>query len=66
MIFFLAGFETVTRFICFLSHELGVNPEVQEKLRAEIMDVKSQLNGRKLTYEDLQQMKYMDMVISGI
>ncbi|XP_055852654.1 probable cytochrome P450 9f2 [Episyrphus balteatus] len=63
-IFFFAGFETTSLLMAFASHELMVNPDVQEKLRQEIQEVKENLDGKPLTYEILQGMKYMDMVIS--
>lgn len=64
MIFFLAGFETVSSSICFTLYELAVNPDVQRKLRDEI-DETFQENGKKLTYDVIVKMKYIDMVISG-
>ncbi|XP_055923101.1 probable cytochrome P450 9f2 isoform X3 [Eupeodes corollae] len=63
-VFFFAGFEPTAVLMSFASHELMVNPDVQERLRQEIQDVKENLNGKPLTYEVLQSMKYMDMVVS--
>lgn len=65
ILFFLAGFEPAATLMCFTSHELAVNPEVQKKLQAEIDETLVRCN-RKLTYEALQGMEYMDMVISGL
>ncbi|KAF4519368.1 hypothetical protein B566_EDAN011374 [Ephemera danica] len=62
-IFFFAGFETVATMMSFLVHELAVNPDIQEKLRAEVDDTFAANNG-KLTYESIQKMQYMDMVTS--
>lgn len=64
MIFFLAGFETVSTALSFLLYELAVNDEIQEKLFSEIDAVHAQTRG-KLDYEAVSKMKYMDMVISG-
>ena len=64
MIFFLAGFETVSVLMCFMSHELALHPDIQEKLQKEVDRTRSECDG-KLTYEALMKMKYMDMVISG-
>jgi len=47
-----------------MAHELAVNPEVQDRLYEEVKEVKEELNGKQLTYEILQKMKYMDMVVS--
>ncbi|XP_011193596.2 probable cytochrome P450 9f2 [Zeugodacus cucurbitae] len=63
-IFFFAGFETVSTLICFAAHELMENPEVQEKVYQEIEEVNERLDGKQVTYEALQSMKYLDMVIS--
>ncbi|KAF4519367.1 hypothetical protein B566_EDAN011373 [Ephemera danica] len=63
LIFFFAGFDTVATALSFLAHELAVNPEVQERLRAEI-DASISSNDGKLTYESIQKMQYLDMVVS--
>ncbi|XP_011175440.1 cytochrome P450 9e2 [Solenopsis invicta] len=62
-VFFLGGFDTVSSVMCFMAHEIGVNPDVQRKLREEIEDVLRQTNG-KPTYEAINRMKYLDAVIN--
>lgn len=62
-LFFFAGFETSASLTCFTAHELMENPECQEKLLQEIQDVEQNLDGKPLTYEALQNMRYMDMVV---
>lgn len=64
MIFFLAGFGTVSTTLSFAVHELGVNQDVQQRLYEEILNVQKQLDGKPLSYDSLQKMKYMDQVIS--
>lgn len=64
MIFFFAGFESVTSVMAFMAYELAVNPDIQKKLRDEVQETSSECGG-KLTYEALMKMKYLDMVISG-
>ena len=64
ILFFLAGFDTVAVLMCFMSHELAVNPDIQERLYEEVKEVNEELNGKPLTYEVLQKMKYLDMVVS--
>ncbi|KAK5641870.1 hypothetical protein RI129_010417 [Pyrocoelia pectoralis] len=61
LIFFFGGFETSANSLCFMSYELALNPEVQERLQAEIDDTLNECDG-SLTYNALQTMKYMDMV----
>jgi cytochrome P450 family 9 len=63
-VFFLAGFETSSTLLTFAAYELAVNPDVQTKLHEEIMATHADLGGKTLTYEALQKMKYLDMVIS--
>uniref|UniRef100_A0AAR5PXI1 Cytochrome P450 n=1 Tax=Dendroctonus ponderosae TaxID=77166 RepID=A0AAR5PXI1_DENPD len=65
MVFYVAGFETISNALCFGSYELAVNKEIQNKLRSEIVET-HRLNGGKVTYDSLLKMKYMDMVISEI
>lgn len=64
LVFFLAGFDTVSQLMSFMSHELAINPDVQEQLREEVDAVREQLGGKPVTYEALQNMKYLDMVVS--
>lgn len=63
MIFFFAGFETVSTAMSFGAYELALNKDIQDRLRQEIME--TQKDG-KVSYDDLMQMKYMDMVVSEI
>ncbi|XP_018339415.1 PREDICTED: cytochrome P450 9e2-like isoform X3 [Trachymyrmex septentrionalis] len=62
-VFFLAGFDTISTAMCFTTYEIGINPDVQKKLREEVDDVLSQTND-KPTYEAINSMKYLDAVIS--
>ncbi|CAG9762960.1 unnamed protein product [Ceutorhynchus assimilis] len=63
LIFFIAGFDTISTALCFGAYELATNKEVQDKLRQEIN--KEHKNGN-LTYDGLLKMKYLDMVFSEI
>lgn len=65
-LFFVAGFETSASLMCVTVHELAENQYVQAKLYAEIKATQKKLNGKRLNYEQLQEMKYLDMVVSGI
>lgn len=64
MIFIFGGFNSVPASQGFISYALAVYPEIQEKLYREVNAVNAQLSGKPLTYEILQSMKYMDMVVS--
>ncbi|XP_053683281.1 cytochrome P450 9e2-like [Sabethes cyaneus] len=63
-IFFLAGFDTVSTCMSFLTYELAVNPDVQKRLSEEIKETEQSLGNESLSYEVLQKMAYMDMVVS--
>lgn len=65
LIFFFAGFDTVSTLMYFMSYELALNPNIQQRLQKEIDDTLKECNG-DLTYEALLKMKYMDMVVCGM
>ncbi|KAG6461811.1 hypothetical protein O3G_MSEX012878 [Manduca sexta] len=62
-LFFVAGFETISSAMSFILHELAVNPDIQEKLYAEIMENEANTNG-KFDYNSIQNLTYLDCVIS--
>lgn len=61
--FFLAGYSSQSILGSALM-ELARNPEVQNKLRAEIDDYVQKENGN-ITYDTLNEMKYLEKVIFG-
>lgn len=63
LIFFFAGFDTVSTLMCFTAYELAVNPFIQDKLRKEVDLTLEECKGH-LTYEALLKMEYLDMVLS--
>lgn len=62
--FFLAGFDSSSTALSFTSHEFALNVDVQKKLYAEIFETNAKLEGNRISYDQLNQMKYMDMVVS--
>jgi cytochrome P450 family 6 len=48
----------------FALYELALHPEIQQSLRAEIVQVLSKYDS-KLTYDGIQDMSYLDRVVSG-
>ncbi|XP_003486048.3 cytochrome P450 9e2-like [Bombus impatiens] len=62
-IFFLAGFDTSSTLMCYMVHELALNPDVQEKLQNEVDRYVEEGNGF-ISYEALSKMEYMEMVTS--
>ncbi|KAH8402374.1 hypothetical protein KR009_011595, partial [Drosophila setifemur] len=63
LLFFFAGFEFMSSSLCFLTYELCLNPEVQQRLYEEILLEHRSFKGQPLTYDRLMRMKYMDMVV---
>ena len=62
--FLLAGYETTGSTLTFALYELALHPEIQQILRAEILHELSKHDG-KLTYDGIQDMSYLDRVVSG-
>lgn len=62
--FFFAGFDSVSSLLCFMSYELAVNPDVQQKLIEEIDKTRETCAGEEPTCEAILGMKYLDMVVS--
>ncbi|XP_052563928.1 cytochrome P450 9e2-like isoform X4 [Culex pipiens pallens] len=63
-LFFLAGFDTTSNLLSWLMYELTVNPAIQDRLYEEISQIENSLLGKHLSYEALQKMSYLDMVVS--
>jgi cytochrome P450 family 6 len=63
-IFLVAGYETSAGTLSFALYELALHPEIQQILRAEILQVLSEHDG-KMTYDSMQDMSYLDRVVSG-
>jgi len=62
--FLTAGFESSGSTMSYALYELALHPEIQNRLRAEIMQVLNKHNGQ-LTYDGIEEMAYLDMVVSG-
>lgn len=62
-IFFFGGLDTVSTQLCYIAHEITVNPHVQDRLQKEIDSV---LENCKVepTYNEIINMSYMDAVIN--
>lgn len=64
-IFFIAGMSTSPTAMTFTLYELAKNQEIQEKVRLEILEISGKYHN-ELTYDSLQEMKYLDQVFQGL
>ncbi|KAF5288516.1 hypothetical protein FQA39_LY15384 [Lamprigera yunnana] len=62
LIFFFAGFETISSAMCYLCYELAIHPEIQQRLYNELKETLK--TSPQLAYENIASMKYLDSVIS--
>lgn len=63
VIFFAAGQETTSSVICCCLYELAKNPDIQEKVQANIDEIANRSEG--LTYTNLFQIRYLDLAFWG-
>ena len=48
----------------FVAYELACNPDIQQRLYEEILQTVNEIDNKKINYEQLQSMKYLDKVVS--
>jgi cytochrome P450 family 6 len=63
--FFGDGFETSSVALSFSLYALATNPDVQDRVREEVESVLKRRGG-ELTFDDIQEMTYLDMFLAGI
>lgn len=63
--FFVDGYETSSGVLAFALYALTINPKVQDKLREEVDSVIKK-NGGELTFDGIQEMAYLEMVLSEV
>ncbi|CAH2061696.1 unnamed protein product, partial [Iphiclides podalirius] len=61
-VFYAAGYETSARTMTYMLYELAKNQDIQNKVIAEVDEVLKKHEG-KMTYETLNDMHYMKMVL---
>jgi len=64
-VFFIAGFETSSSTMGFALYELAKNPDIQDKVRAEVEEVIEQ-HDQNFTYECTKDLKYLNQVLDGM
>ncbi|CAK1596650.1 unnamed protein product [Parnassius mnemosyne] len=65
VLFFIAGFETISSAMSFALHEIAMHPEVQQRLYEEIKE-DNEKNRGSLNYNSIQNLNYLDMVVSEV
>ena len=65
-IFFFAAFENSANLISFTCFELMENPDEQQRLYEECREMQQELKGAPLTYDAVNKMQYLDMVVSEV
>lgn len=63
-VFFLAGSDTSSSVISFAITELAHRPEIQDRLRKEILEKIENSKG-DITYDNLHEMPYLTQVVNG-
>lgn len=63
-VFFFAGFETSSTTMTFALFELAQHPDIQEKVREELVIVLEKYN-HQLCYDSVKELEYMQQVIDG-
>lgn len=61
-VFLLAGYETTSTALAYVTYCLSLHPDIQEKVFQEIAQ-KIDPNSPALTYDDLCQLQYLELVI---
>lgn len=61
---FFVTCDSVSNVLAFMSYELALNQNVQEKLYQEIRTISDSLNGGQLTYDAISTLKYLDQVMN--
>lgn len=64
LVFFLGGFETTAVMMQGCFWELAMNQEIQQTLIDEVDEMLESLAGKLISYEQLNKMKYLEMVIN--
>jgi len=64
VIFIIGGFDTTQSLLIFMAYVLALHKDVQDKLRKEVLAALDENDG-DLTYDSVNKMEYMEMIING-
>lgn len=62
-LFYFGGFDFIAGTMSLTSYALALNQDVQEKLYDEIREMNECIGGKRLDYDSMQKMKYLDQVV---
>lgn len=62
--FFIEGSETSGNVLSFALYAMAKNPDIQQRLREEMLEVLERHNN-ELTFDAMQEMTYLDCVVHG-
>jgi cytochrome P450 family 9 len=61
---FAGGFESTTILMQSISYELAKNPDILQTLIDEVDEMLSKLNGKAISYDQLNSMRFLDIVVN--
>lgn len=64
LLFYLKSIPQTASTLSFMAHEVMANPDVQQKLFEEIGAMEVELDGKTISYDQIQGLKYLDQVVS--
>lgn len=65
-VFILGGLEPVSQGLQHSFYELAINEDCQEKLYQEIQQMRAKLAGKPITFEDLNEMEYLEAFFNEV
>lgn len=65
-VYIVAGYETSALTVTFFFQKMALYPEIQKRVRQEILDVKKSKPNGKFEYEDFNRMTYLGMVLNEV
>lgn len=63
-LFFLGGFDAPSTMIMYVVYELTVNRDIQDRLYEEFVECRKKCGSKRIDYDMLQKLKYLDQVVS--
>lgn len=63
VLFVVAGYDTISTTLSFVTHQLATHPKHQDRVRQELREIARRHNG--FTYEALMEAKLLDAFIAG-